>query len=76
MLSFARSKAGNSDVARRWHSMTADGQRICRRSHAFGWATAPWDVRAHVLSQQDDECAQSKLFGESLAKLDQGQGQF
>ena len=62
-------------MARRGHSVTAAGQRTCRKTLAFGWATAPWDVRTHVLSQQDDECAQSKLFGKPLAKLDQGLGQ-
>jgi hypothetical protein len=40
------------------------------------WATAKWIVQAQVLSQQDVQCAQSRLVKEPLAILDQGLGQW
>jgi hypothetical protein len=40
------------------------------------WATAKRIVQAQVPSQQDDQCAQSKLVSEPLAILDQGLGQW
>jgi hypothetical protein len=45
-------------------------------ARVVGWATAKMDRLAHVLSQQDDQYAQSRLVGEPLAKLDQSLGQW
>ena len=44
-------------------------------ARVVGWATAKLVVQAQVLSQQDDEYAQSRLVSEPLAKLDQSLGQ-
>jgi len=40
------------------------------------WATAKWIAQALVLSQQGDQCAQSRLVSEPLAMLDQSLGQW
>jgi hypothetical protein len=40
------------------------------------WATARWLVQAQVLSQQDNQYAQSRLGSEPLAILDQSLGQW
>jgi hypothetical protein len=45
-------------------------------ARAVGWATAKLIVQALVLSQQDDQCAQSRLVSKPLAKLDQILGQW
>jgi hypothetical protein len=52
-------------------SASAGGQRVSRYTFVVGWATAKWIVQARVLSQQDDQCVQSRLVSEPLAKLDQ-----
>ena len=74
MLSFARSN-GNSGCGATRALGDCSWPANLPEAPCLWWATAQWDVQAHVLSQQDDECAQSKLFGEPLAKLDQGLGQ-
>jgi len=40
------------------------------------WAPTKRVVQARLLSQQDDQCAQSRLVSEPPAKLDQGLGQW
>jgi hypothetical protein len=45
-------------------------------ARAVGWATAKLIVQALVLSQQDDQCAQSRLVNQPLARLDQSLGQW
>ena len=45
-------------------------------ARVVGWATAKLIVQALVLSQQDDQCAQSRLVGEPPAQVDQSLGQW
>jgi len=42
-------------------SASAGAQRVSQDTFVVGWATATWIVQARVLSQQDDQCAQSRL---------------
>jgi hypothetical protein len=48
----------------------AGGQRVSPHTRVVGWATAQWFVQAQALSQQEDQCAQSRLFDKPL-ELDQ-----
>ena len=57
-------------------SASVGGQRVSQYTFVVGWATAKWIVQARVLSQQDDQCAQSRLVSKPLAKLDQSLGQW
>ena len=41
-------------------SASAGGQRGSRSAVVVGWATAQWIVQARLLSQQDDQHAQSR----------------
>ena len=42
-------------------SASRGGQRVTQYAFVVGWATAQWLVQAQVLSQQDDQRAQSRL---------------
>ena len=42
-------------------SASAGGRRVSQYAFVVGWATAKWIVQAQVLSQQDDQRAQSRL---------------
>jgi hypothetical protein len=55
-------------------SAAAAGPASSQSARVAIWATAKWVVQAQVLSQQDDQCAQSRLVGEPLAQVDQGLG--
>ena len=53
------------------HSVAAGGQRVPQDDIVVTWATAKWIVQAQLLSQQDVQCAQSRLVDKPL-ELDQG----
>jgi hypothetical protein len=57
-------------------SASAGGQQVSQYTFGIGWATAQWIVQALVLSPQGDQCAQSRLVSQPLAKLDQSLGQW
>ena len=42
-------------------SASAGGQRVFQNALVVGWVTAKWIVQARVLSQQEDQCTQSRL---------------